>query len=100
MKKRRDGPERIVRSDVSAVDPPRWRRVNDGSADGTGRPDHDLGVGRMVITPAERAGRTGMVIASHFATPEAMEAMLAKGQEEGVVRAIGRIEGILAGFAS
>ena len=37
-----------------------------------------------------------MVIASHFPTLEAMEQVLAMGQEEGMVQAIGQIETILA----
>ena len=86
--------------EVLAVDPPRRLEVNDGFADDAGRPNYDLGVGRMVITLAERAGRTEMVITSHFPTSEAMEQMLAMGQEEGMVQAIGQIEGILAGSAS
>ena len=39
-------------------------------------------------------------ITSHHPTLEAMEQVLAMGQEEGMVEAIGQIEGILAGTAS
>ena len=85
---------------VLAVDPPRRLEVEDGFADDTGKPNDDLPVGRMVVTLDERDGTTEMVIISHFPTPEAMEQVLAMGQEEGMVEAIGQIEGILAGTAS
>jgi uncharacterized protein YndB with AHSA1/START domain len=74
--------------------------VNDGFGDDNGQPNDELPVGRMVITLDERGGTTEMVIASHFPTLEAMEQVLAMGQEEGMVEAIGQIEEILAGTAS
>src|SRR5690606_38495967 len=86
--------------EVLAVDPPRRLEVRDGFADDTGHPDDTLPVGRMVVTLAERDGGTEMVITSHFPTLEAMEQVLAMGQEEGMVEAIGQIEGILAGTTS
>lgn len=81
--------------EVIAVEPPRRLEVNDGFGDDTGRPDDSLPVGRMVVSLAERDGRTVMTIESHFPTLEAMEQVLAMGQEEGMVQAIGQIEGIL-----
>ena len=83
--------------EVLAVDPPRRLELADGFADDEGRPNDHLPVGRMVVTLEEREGRTEMVITSHFPTLEAMEQLLAMGQEEGMVQAIGQIEGILAG---
>jgi uncharacterized protein YndB with AHSA1/START domain len=85
---------------VLAVDPPHRLEVEDGFADDTGTPNDDLPVGRMVVTLDERAGRTVMQITSHFASAEAMEQVLAMGQEEGMVEALGQIEAILAGDAS
>lgn len=82
--------------EVSAVDRPRRLEVKDGFADDTGKPNDDLPVGRMVVTFGERDGSTEMVITSHFPTLEAMEQVLAMGQEEGMVEAIGQIEAILA----
>ena len=82
--------------EVIAVDPPRRLEVNDGLGDETGTPNDDLPVGRMVVTLVERDGRTEMVITSHFPTLEAMEQVLAMGQEEGMILAIGQIEGILS----
>ena len=86
--------------EVLAVAPPRRLEVTDGFADDTGKPRDDLPVGRMVVTLDERDGRTEMVVTSHFPTLEAMEQLLAMGQEEGMIEAIGQIEGILAGIAS
>lgn len=83
--------------EVLAVDPPRRLEVLDGFGDATGAPAEDMPEGRMVVTLTERPGGTEMVITSHFPTPEAMEQVLAMGQEEGMVQAIGQIEGILAG---
>jgi len=79
-----------------AVDPPQRLEVRDGFADDAGRPNDDMPVGRMVVTLEDRDGRTEMVITSHFPTVEAMEQLLAMGQEEGMVLAIGQIEAILA----
>jgi hypothetical protein len=42
------------------------------------------------------AGRTRMSIESIFPSTEAMEQLLAMGQEEGMTQAIGQIDGILA----
>lgn len=81
--------------EVLDVEPPRRLEVNDGFADGTGRPDNGMPVGRMIVTLVERDGRTEMAIESHFPTLEAMEQLLAMGQEEGMIQAIGQIEGIL-----
>ena len=86
--------------EVLAVDPPRRLEVRDGFADDDGQPNEDLPVGTMVVTLAERDGRTEMVITSHFPTLEAMEQVLAMGQEEGMVEALGQIEGILADNSS
>lgn len=86
--------------EVLAVDPPRRLEVRDGFADAEGNPDDDLPVGRMVVTLEERDSTTEMVITSHFPTLEAMEQVLAMGQEEGMIEAIGQIEGILAGTAA
>lgn len=71
--------------------------MNDGFGDDTGRPDDTLPVGRMVVSLAERDDRTVMTIESHFPTLEAMDQVLAMGQEEGMVQAIGQIEEILTG---
>jgi uncharacterized protein YndB with AHSA1/START domain len=81
--------------EVLAVDAPRRLEVRDGFADEDGQPNDDLPVGTMVVTLDERDGTTEMVITSHFATLEAMDQLIAMGQEEGMVLAIGQIETIL-----
>jgi len=86
--------------EVLAVDPPRRLEVKDGFGDDTGKPDDDMPVGRMVVTLDGRGGKTVMEVTSHFPSAEAMEEVLAMGQEEGMVEAMGQIEGVLAGDAS
>jgi uncharacterized protein YndB with AHSA1/START domain len=86
--------------EVLAVDPPRRFEVNDGFGDDTGTPNDDLPAGRMVVTLEGRGGTTVMEITSHFPSADAMEQLLSMGQEEGMVQALGQIEGILAGDAS
>jgi uncharacterized protein YndB with AHSA1/START domain len=87
--------------DVLAVEAPRRLEVNDGFGDETGKPNDDMPVGRMVITLVERdGGGTVMDITSHHPSLEAMEQVLAMGQEEGMIEAIGQIEGILAASSS
>jgi uncharacterized protein YndB with AHSA1/START domain len=85
---------------VLTVDPPRRLDVRDGFADDNGKPNDDMPAGRMVVTLEERDGKTVMEITSHFTSLEAMEQLLSMGQEEGMVQALGQIEGILAGDAA
>jgi uncharacterized protein YndB with AHSA1/START domain len=85
--------------EVIAVDAPTRLEVKDGFADDTGKPKDDL-VGRMVVTLNERDSKTVMDITSYFPSAEVMEQLLAMGQEEGMVQALGQIEGILAGDES
>jgi uncharacterized protein YndB with AHSA1/START domain len=84
--------------DVIEVAPPSRLVVEDGflNADGTVNTDF-AEPGQMVVTIAEVGdGRTRMSIESHFPTPEAMEQLLAMGQEEGMTQAVGQIDAILA----
>ena len=74
--------------------------VKDGFADDTGKPNVDLPSGRMVVTLNEHDSKTVMEITSHFPSTEVMEQLLSMGQEEGMVQALGQIEGILAGDAT
>jgi uncharacterized protein YndB with AHSA1/START domain len=86
--------------EVLAVDPPRRLEVRDGFADAAGNPSEEMPVGRMVVTLEERDGTTEMVITSDFPSLEAMEQLIAMGQEEGMIEAIGQIEAILADTAA
>ena len=85
--------------EVLAVDAPRRLEVKDGFADDTGKPNDDMPAGRMVVTLDERDGKTVMEITSYFTSLEAMEQLISMGQEEGMVQALGQIEGILADSA-
>jgi hypothetical protein len=53
----------------------------------------------MVVTLTENDGGTLMAIESSFESLETMEKLLEMGQEEGMIEAIGQIEGILAARA-
>ena len=84
---------------VQAVDPPTRLELQDGFADSDGRPDPEMPTGLMVVTLTENEGGTLMAIESSFESLETMEKVLEMGQEEGMVEAIGQIEGILAARA-
>ena len=83
--------------DVLEVEPPRRLVVRDGFANDDGSPNDEMppGTMRLTIEPIDEA-RTRMVIESEFPSIEAMEQMLAMGQEEGMKQAIGQIDAILA----
>ena len=80
-----------------AVDAPRRLEVIDGFGNEDGTRNDDLPAGRMVVTLDGREGTTVMAITSHFASLEAMDQLLAMGQEEGMVQALGQIDAVLAG---
>ena len=84
---------------VQAVDPPTRLEVEDGFGDADGNPDLEMGSGVMVVTLTENEGGTLMAIESSFPSLETMEKVLEMGQEEGMLEAIGQIEGILAARA-
>ena len=84
--------------DVQEVDPPHSLVVRDGFADDDGSPSTEMPEGEMRVTIEEISpGRTRMSIASFFPNTEAMEQVLAMGQEEGLTQAVGQIEAILSG---
>jgi uncharacterized protein YndB with AHSA1/START domain len=83
--------------DVLEVDPPRRLVVRDGFANDDGTPNVEMGAGEMEVTIEEFGdGRTRMSIENRFPTAEAMEQILALGQEEGMKQALGQIDAILA----
>ena len=83
--------------DILEVDPPRRLLVRDGFRNDDGTLNTDMPAGEMVITIAEAgAGRTQMSILSRFPSREAMEQLLAMGQEQGMIEAAGQIDAILA----
>jgi uncharacterized protein YndB with AHSA1/START domain len=83
--------------DVLETDPPHRLVVRDGFANADGTPNDEFPTGEMRVTIAEAgAGRTLMSIENIFPSVEAMEQLLAMGQEEGMVQAVGQIDAILA----
>ncbi|HYI65831.1 MAG TPA: SRPBCC domain-containing protein [Candidatus Limnocylindrales bacterium] len=83
--------------DILEADAPHRLVVRDGFANDDGTPNDDLGSGEMRVTISEAgAGRTRMSIENLFPSTEAMEQLLAMGQEEGLKQAVGQIDAILA----
>ena len=83
--------------DVLETDPPRSLVVRDGFANDDGTPNLDFPRGEMRVRIEEIGdGRTRMSIESLFPSTEAMEQLLAMGQEEGMTQAVGQIDAILA----
>ena len=87
--------------DVLETDPPRSLVVRDGFANDDGTPNTDFPTGEMRVRIVEIGdGRTRMSIDSISPSTEAMEQVLAMGQEEGLKQAVGQIDAILAEDAS
>jgi uncharacterized protein YndB with AHSA1/START domain len=83
--------------DVREVDPPRSLFVTDSFLNADGSTNTDFPVGEFRVTIEEiGAGRTRMSIENIFPSIEAMEQLLAMGQEEGMKQAVGQIDAILA----
>ena len=83
--------------DVVEVEAPRRLVVQDGFADEQGSPIDAMPSTRMQVDISDRDGGGVVVtIASTFASLEAMEQLLAMGMEEGMLQAMGQIDGILA----
>jgi uncharacterized protein YndB with AHSA1/START domain len=83
--------------DIVETDAPHRLVVRDGFANDDGTPNTDLPAGQMRVTLEEiGTGRTRMSIESIFPSAEAMEQVLAMGQEEGMKEALGQIDAILA----
>jgi uncharacterized protein YndB with AHSA1/START domain len=80
-----------------ATEPPRRLVVIDGFANDDGSPNEEFPTGEMRVDITEVGdGRTRMSIENLFPSTEAMEQMLAMGQEEGMKQAMGQIDAILA----
>ena len=84
---------------VQAVDPPTRLELQDGFADSDGKPNPEMPTGLMVVSLSDNGGVTLMAIESSFDSLETMEKILQMGQEEGMIAAIGQIEGILTSAA-
>jgi uncharacterized protein YndB with AHSA1/START domain len=82
---------------IVEIDPPRSLVVEDGFADAEGKPMGDPPAGEMRVTIEDvGSGRTRMSIHNIFPNAQAMEQLLAMGQEEGMKQAMGQIDAILA----
>jgi uncharacterized protein YndB with AHSA1/START domain len=83
--------------DVLEVEPPHRLLVRDGFANDDGTPNSEMPTGLQEVTIEEiDDGRTRMSINSVFPSTEAMEQLIAMGQEEGLTQAVGQIDAILA----
>jgi uncharacterized protein YndB with AHSA1/START domain len=83
--------------DILETEPPHRLIVRDGFANDDGSPNDEMPTGEFRVTiEALGAGRTRMTILNFFPTAEAMEQLLAMGQEEGMKQAVGQIDDILA----
>jgi len=83
--------------DIVEVAPPHRLVVHDGFRNDDGTDNTDMPVGEFLVTIAETGdGRTRMSIENRFPSAEAMEQLLAMGQEEGMKQALGQIDAILA----
>lgn len=84
--------------EILEAQPPRYLNMRDGFANEDGSNNDEMpgpGGVEVRITPID-GGRTRMEIESHFPSTEAMEQLLAMGQEEGMTEAVGQIDAILA----
>ena len=83
--------------DVVRADRPHAMVLLNGLANDDGSPKTDIPLMEYRVTiEAAGDGRTRMTIESIFASPKAMEQMLAMGMEEGMKGAVGQIDAILA----
>ncbi len=83
--------------DIVEADAPNSIVIRDGFANDDGTPNTNFPVGEMRVRIEEIGdGRTRMSIDNVFPSTEAMEQVLAMGQEEGLKQAVGQIDAILA----
>jgi uncharacterized protein YndB with AHSA1/START domain len=83
--------------EVMSVEEPWSLEFEDGFADEGGTPNPELPTARACVTLSEVGeGRTRMVVASRFASAEAMDQLLAMGVIEGMTGAMGQIDDLLA----
>jgi uncharacterized protein YndB with AHSA1/START domain len=83
--------------DVDVVQPPYRLNFRDGFTNEDGTPNTELPMTTVQVTIQDiGGGKTRMSIESEFPTVEAMEQVLAMGQEEGLTQAVAQIDAILA----
>lgn len=87
--------------EIVAVDPPHRLELVDSFADDSGAKNESMPSTTMTMTLTEREdGGSTMKLHSQFSSLETMEQLVAMGMEEGIVEALGQIEGILTGDAA
>jgi uncharacterized protein YndB with AHSA1/START domain len=86
--------------EVVAAEPPRRLEFKDGFADDSGKPSDTMPETITVVTLTEQEGGTSIRIESSFPSVEAMEHLVSMGMEEGLIAALGQMDGILAGQAA
>ncbi|WP_026535260.1 SRPBCC family protein [Arthrobacter sp. H14] len=81
----------------TSIQAPERLEFDDGFADENWAPVTDMGTTHAVVTFENvDDGRTRMTTVSSFESVEQLEQMLAMGMEEGMIGAMGQIDGILA----
>jgi uncharacterized protein YndB with AHSA1/START domain len=81
---------------ITAIDAPHRFEYDDGFSNADGTPDSALPTMHGVMTLDEVGGKTRMTTVTEFVSTEQLEQVLAMGMEEGMVGAIGQIDGVLA----
>jgi uncharacterized protein YndB with AHSA1/START domain len=82
---------------TTEVEPPHRLAFEDGFADDTGQPNHDLPVSRAQVTIEMIDDvHTRMTITTVYDTSADLEQVLAMGMEEGIRTAVGQIDALLA----
>jgi uncharacterized protein YndB with AHSA1/START domain len=82
---------------ITAVDPPRSLAFVDGFADRDGTPRAGLPTTTVEVRLGEHEGGTRMEMRSTFASVEHMEQVVDMGGVEGLQRAVGQVDALLAG---
>lgn len=78
-----------------AVDEPHAFEVLDGFLDADGKPAQGMPTMRIQFTFEPQDGGTRMMTVTTFPSREALEQLLGMGMEEGMLAAMGQIEGVL-----
>lgn len=92
-----DGDQPKAYWEIISIDPPRSLTFSDGFRNDDGSRNRDFPEMQVAVDIEDiGGGRTQMTIATHFATADAMEQLIAMGMEEGMTLAVGQIDAILA----
>lgn len=81
---------------VLEADPPRLLVLEDGFGDDIGNPAPGMPVTHLRVEITDRDAGVTMTMTSTFPSLEAMEQLIAMGMEEGLLAALGQIEGIIS----